>query len=67
MLTSIPINGVVFNMIDMSAINLESGKTMKLNKDAVKVNDIILTYIDGEYVVKNDGYKKISEDDLFKG
>lgn len=69
MLTAIPINGFVFNIPDMTAIDLENGEVLNLNKDAVGVYDIIIAYIDGEYVVKGEQggeYRKISETDLFK-
>lgn len=68
-INAVPINGYFFNIENGTALDLSSGKILKLNMEALPKYGYVLCYRDGYIVgseVSNSEYIKISEDELFR-
>ena len=66
-IVSIPINGYIFDTTAKLALDLNSGE-VKLLSSEIKINDIVVAYSGGGYIVKGQPdleYRKISEEDIF--
>ena len=66
-IVSIPINGYIFDTTAKLALDLNSGE-VKLLSSEIKINDIVIAYTGGGYIVKGQPvleYRKLSDEDIF--